>query len=124
MDGKVKPITPVEWVLLFLHAYTEKRKECVHESFLSTLVRPHAEFGQPCRLLDLVMMDVRCNEFPYRHLAASALYVMAPTDETKIVLLKAAGKVLFIFLTSAGVFLSCKHNFEKKFRNTFLFVNK
>ncbi|KAJ7985878.1 hypothetical protein DPEC_G00345030 [Dallia pectoralis] len=63
------PLTSVSWLNIYMQmAYLKESDEVLIPQY------PQATFVQIAELLDLCMLDVKCLEFPYGVLAASALF--------------------------------------------------
>lgn len=69
LNWSLSPQTPISWLNVYMQvAYLKESEELLIPKY------PQAMFTQIAKLLDLCMLDVRCMEFPYGVLAASALF--------------------------------------------------
>ncbi|CAL8363738.1 G1/S-specific cyclin-E1 [Gadus morhua] len=69
LNWSLSPQTPISWLNVYMQvAYLKDTEELLIPRY------PQATFTQIAKLLDLCMLDVRCLEFPYGVLAASALF--------------------------------------------------
>ncbi|KAM4602947.1 G1/S-specific cyclin-E1 [Polymixia lowei] len=69
LKWNLNPQTPISWLNVYMQvAYLKESEELLIPRY------PQATFTQIAKLLDLCMLDVRCLEFPYGVLAASALF--------------------------------------------------
>ncbi|XP_029000762.1 G1/S-specific cyclin-E1 [Betta splendens] len=69
LNWSLSPQTPISWLSVYMQvAYLKKTDELLIPTY------PQATFIQIAELLDLCMLDVRCLEFSYGVLAASALF--------------------------------------------------
>ncbi|CAL8246730.1 unnamed protein product [Lota lota] len=69
LNWSLSPQTPISWLNVYMQvAYLKETEELLIPRY------PQATFTQIAKLLDLCMLDVRCLEFSYGVLAASALF--------------------------------------------------
>ncbi|XP_010889714.2 G1/S-specific cyclin-E1 [Esox lucius] len=69
LNWSLCPLTPVSWLNIYMQvAYLKESDQVLVPQY------PQATFVQIAELLDLCMLDVKCLEFPYGVLAASALF--------------------------------------------------
>ncbi|XP_029497185.2 G1/S-specific cyclin-E1-like [Oncorhynchus nerka] len=69
LNWRLSPLTPVSWLNIYMQvAYLKESEEVLIPQY------PQTTFVQIAELLDLCVLDVKCLEFSYGVLAASALF--------------------------------------------------